>query len=215
MRVALCSILLLTAACGGELGTNLVGAPPEGYVVRTSTGADTTEGYPKGPYGGSEGETLPNMAFSGFFTSDQVEGGVHQQDYLEGITLEGIRDVEGYTHLLLTVGAEWCKPCREEAITLRNLYPDWQARGGFILGVITQDKSYNAAGRSVVEAWSRRFQTPYSLVHDPEGYITTTLNPSTVPVNLVVDLRTMTVLRARVGEDADTFVFFESLLQPE
>ncbi len=203
--------LLLAAGCGD----NLVGSPPPGFDPRVPPTAPEVIGYPEEPpegYGGSEGQVLPDMRFSGFFveTPSPVEG----LPYRDDIRLSDIRALEGYTHLLLNVAAEWCKPCREEADILPAFFESWAPRGGFLLGVINQDRLYNSADRRAVEGWARRYASNYPLAHDPEGWVASLLDPSTVPINLVVDLRTMRVLRARVGEDPDTFRFFDSLLAP-
>lgn len=205
----------LVAGCG-ELDTNVVGAPPEGFVPRVVESGPTA-GYPTEPpggFGGEEGDVIQNMVFSGFFSEDPVAGGVHQLEYRDGISFQDVREIGGYSHLLLNIGAEWCKPCRVEAVVLRGLYPSWAERGGYVLGVINQNQDYDSAGRFEVESWSRQYETPYTLVHDPEGYVAATLNPSTVPLNIVIDLETMEILRSKAGEDAETLTYFESLLGP-
>ncbi|MEO1230959.1 MAG: redoxin domain-containing protein [Myxococcota bacterium] len=197
-------------------GDNLVGAPPDGFKPRVPTEVTPTVGYPDPPaggeYGGNEGDVLPNMTFAGYLTSSPELGPVTGLEYKESITLEDVRQLEGYTHMLLTVAAEWCKPCREEAEILPELFDAWAKRGGYVLSVINQDRLYNTADKRAVDAWGKRYATNYTLTHDPEGWIANFLNPSTVPLNVVVDLETMTVLRSRVGEDRDTFRFFEQQL---
>lgn len=172
-------------------------------------------GYPEAPpegYSGDEGGILPNMRFRGYIAGGPSDVPVHELEYNEEVTFSDVREAQGFTHMLITVAAEWCKPCREEAEILPELYETWGARGGYVLGIINQDRLFNTADRRSVEDWSRRYQTNYTLTHDPEGFVAQEFAPSTVPLNVVVDLRTMKVLRSRVGEDPDTFRFFEDLL---
>jgi thiol-disulfide isomerase/thioredoxin len=209
--VALALVPLGLAACGD----NLVGAPPVGFEPPTTEDLDPTAGYPEAPpggYGGEQNDILRDMRFRGYRTDTPSEVPVHELKYDEDIRLSQIRNLEGYTHLLITVAAEWCKPCREEAEILPDFFREWAGRGGYVLGVINQDRWYNTADRASVEGWARRYGTNYTLVHDPEAYVTNEFNPSTVPLNVVVELRTMRILRVRVGEDPDTFRFFEQRL---
>lgn len=208
LGVALC----VTVGCGSDFSENVVGDPPEGYIPRAFEAIEGAEDYPVGVYGGDEGDIIRNMRFAGYFSDVPVEG-IHTTDFQESVTFQQIRELEGYTHMLLSVGAEWCKPCAEEAVTLRNAYPDWSAKGGFILSVMTQDRQRNAADRTVIDAWSRRFTTNYTLVVDPEGYVANDLASVSLPLNVVIDLETMTILRSVAREDPDTFRFFESLLR--
>lgn len=212
---ALGPALLVLTSFGVGCGDNLVGAPPLGYVSRAPNSSEPVAGYPAAPdegYGGEEGEILPNMAFSGYFTIAPDQGRVVESEYRETITLQDIRELDQYSHMLLTVAAEWCKPCREEAEILPERFDIWSQSGGYVLGVIDQDRNYNTADQNAVIAWGSRYNTNYTLTHDPQGWIADQFNPSTKPVNVVIDLRTMEVLRARVGEDRDTFRFFEEQL---
>lgn len=210
LRILSLALALPLVGCGD----NLVGAPPLGFSPRAPGRVDVV-GYPPAPdegYSGDEGGILPNMRFQGYLTEGPSEVPVHDLSYRETVTFSDIRAIEGHTHMLITVAAEWCKPCREEAEILPELYDEWGPRGGYVLGVLNQDRLYNTADRRSVEDWSRRYQSNYSLTHDPEGFVAQEFAPSTVPLNVVVDLRTMEVLRSRVGEDPDTFRFFEDLL---
>lgn len=206
--VPLLSALVLGPACGG----NLVGEPP---VDLPNPEGEEAEGYPEGPYGGAEGDVLDNMTFAGYFLTGPSATPAHENDYQERFSLQDIRDIGGYTHMLISVAAEWCKPCREEAETLPGLYEDWGARGGYVLSIISQDRQYQTAGRTSVDVWSLQYQINYSLAHDPEGWVAANFNPSAMPVNMVIDLETMEVLRSRAGEDPDTFRYFSSLLAPQ
>lgn len=203
--------MVIVAGCGD----NLVGAPPLGYEAREPEAVDPAEGYPEPPpqgYGGDEGDVLPDMRFAGYPTDAPSDVPVSELPFSDSVTLSGIRQLDGYTHMLLTVAAEWCKPCREEAEILPDLYREWAAKGGYVLGVINQDRLYNSATDTAVRSWSERYGTNYTLTFDPQGFVAAYLNPSTVPLNVVVDLRTMRVLRSRVGEDPDTFRFFDRVL---
>lgn len=207
--------LSLWAAAAG-CGENLVGAPPAGFQTRRPVAPDAVAGYPAAPpegYGGNEGEVLPNMGFQGFFSEGPSASTVTDLEF-RPFTLQDVRDLEGYTHMLITVAAEWCKPCREEAEVLPLYFERWATRGGYVLGILNQDHQYNAATRATVEGWANRYRTNYTLAEDPDAWVADFLAPTTVPLNVVVDLESMRVLRARAGEDPDTFRFFDDQLAP-
>lgn len=218
MTIRTLSIIVAFALGVAACGENMVGSPPSDYIPRAPSEGIESDDYPVEPpegYGGEEGEVVPNMLFQGYFTDRPSDVKVNDLEYLETIVLDDIRRLEGYSHMLLTVAAEWCKPCREEAEVLPEYFEQWAAKGGYVLGIINQDTNYNAADRRAVERWANRYKSNYTLVHDPENFIADWFAPTTVPLNVVIDLETMTVLRSRVGEDPDTFNFFERLLDQE
>lgn len=194
-------------------GENFVGNPPDGFQPSSTIDAIPVEGYPEGPYGPAEGDVLVNMSFDGYFTANPSAVRVSDLEFREGISFDEVRNLEGYSHMLLTVAAEWCKPCREEAVILPQLFDDWATRGGYVLSVMTQDIRYNTASRENIDDWARRYNTNYTMTFDANGDVASTLNPSTVPLNVVIELDSMTILRRRAGEDPDTFRFFEQLLR--
>ncbi len=209
-------IAFALAACGD----NIVGEPPEGWHSRMVTPPMPTDGgmvvnaYPEGPYGTGEGDIMQPGTFSGYFNTSADDGLAVEKTYRNDITLQEIRQLEGFTHALIVVGAEWCKPCREEAEALPGFYKDkWSSKGGYLLGILTQDRNFGPANQGVIEDWGEKYHTNYTLVHDPTDYISSVFAPPTVPFNVVVDLKTMKILRSKVGEDPSIFRFFEEQLE--
>lgn len=171
--------------------------------------------YPAGPYGGGVGDTISNMRFHGYVNDHPDEGPVEDGEYLEDYTLQDIRELGDYDYLLINVAAEWCSGCRIEAQRLGGLYTPWANRRGYLMSVITQDDSGASAQRRHLERWVASYPINYTMVFDPDDAIYDQVGPESLPLNLIIDLRTMEILHRVIGEDFGVFNTFESLLPGE
>lgn len=209
--------LLLGALLVAGCGDNIVGEPPAHLLVERDAGEvdpdrdGGTPTYPVGPYGGSEGDVLENAVFAGYLTGEPVDS-IRGQEYLPTVTLEDIRDLEGYDYLLFNVAADWCAECKLEAREFPAQYASWAPRGGLLLSVVIEDTNARPATKQVLDNWIRSQRPTYTTLHDPTSFVNRVLVPPTLPLNVVVELETMRILRAQVGTDPAVFDYFESLL---
>lgn len=202
---------LLALACdpnivGTPLDSGLV--PEDGGPLPDAGGAD----YPPGPYGTTVGDVLPNMIFAGYLTPTPAGAPVSGLPYTDPVTLADLRAAGIYRYLLLNVAAEWCVPCQAEAEVLPAKYTAWASKGGLVASVLTEDSNVLLATKRNLDDWIRAYDTNYTMLHDPRGEVSRILAPPTMPLNLVVDLTTMRILRRQTGDDPEVFVDFEARL---
>ncbi len=206
-RTVLRTLGLSAAFALAGCGDNVVGGDPSPDAgMNVGPG-----GYPAGPYGVEENQVLQNLTFAGFLTAapstDLLQG-----TYVDAVSLDDLRRITGYRYLILNVAAEWCTPCKMEAQVLPAKFSRWAERGGLVLGVLTENAQVEPATRERLEAWVRSYQTNYTMVHDPRGEIARVLAPATMPLNLFIDMESMTILRRRVGDDPQFFDYVDGRL---
>lgn len=210
-------LLLLTLAVAGPLAcsANLVGERPDSGADVPDSGLDAgveDNPYPEGPYGGFLNDTLENFSFNGYINAHPSEGAVETSGYVEGFTLQDIRRLGTYDYLLINVAAEWCSGCRVEAQQIPSLYEGWANKRGYVMSVMTQQDNGALAEKSHLDAWVSAYPINYTMVHDPGNFIYGKIGPDVLPLNLIIDLRTMKILNKVFGEDFAVFETFESLL---
>ena len=92
-------------------------------------------------------------------------------------------------------------------------FEELRDEGLVILGALFQDAQRNPASLDDVERWIGNFDTNFPMVADPEIQMAIYASPSTAPLNLVVDSRTMKILRKYIGDQATVmWPFIESEL---
>ncbi len=208
-RILYCVGLLI--ACD----PNYVGFQVDATIIDPTADAGPRDDYPQGPYGAAEGDTIANMVFQGYWNAEPGEGLVSASGY-EEVSLSRIRALRslGYQYLLLNVSGEWCVPCQQEARILPGKFSAWAQRGGYVLGIIVEDKRFRVATKETLDVWVDLFQMNYTMVHDPQAFVRDQIAPAAMPTNLMIELETMRVLRRSVGEDPSFFDFFEQTLGP-
>jgi hypothetical protein len=73
-------------------------------------------------------------------------------------------------------------------------------RGLVILSTLFQDGQRNPADMADLERWIANFQPNFPMVADPELELGLYASPDSAPLNLLVDARTMKILRKYVGD---------------
>lgn len=217
------NVLLVLGFCAGFFGCgkNLVGERPDtGTSMPADAGPEVDAGmetnpYPDGPYGGFAGDTIPNFSFSGYVNDHASDGPVEESGYVEGFDFQDIRRLGRYDYMLINIAAEWCQGCRVEAQQIPGLYPPWADKRGYVMSVITQDARSGPALKRHLDAWISTYPINFTMVHDPQGFIDSEIGPAVLPLNIIVDLRTMKILNLVYGEDFAIFETFEGLLPGE
>ncbi len=204
------SLALWTSLALVGCGSNVVGTGPD---AGTNGGADqgVVEGYPPGPYGINEGDVIQNMTFSGFVNASPDDGVVDQSGFEQTVSLSDFRDM-GYRYLLFNVAAIWCVSCQVEATAFPGKFRDWAPKGGYLLSILIEDAQMNPATTTHLDQWVRMYQPNYTMLHDPQGTVQDVLAPPNLPVNVMIELSTMKIIRIRNGDDPEFFQFFEERL---
>ena len=104
--------------------------------------------------------------------------------------------------LLLSVGAGWCMPCREETPDFQVAFEAHQAEGLGIVQVMFQDNASNPATTLFCENWEEEFSTTFPVLIDPVNITMGYFEQSEAPLNLVMD-RDGKVLWSDVGKIDD------------
>ena len=109
---------------------------------------------------------------------------------------------EGKKLLVYNVAAFWCSPCKEEAREFQSaLVPKYAPRGVAFLTVVLQDSGLNAADDDDVDNWIRAFRLTFPVARDPESWSARIFDPSSMPLNMIVNLETMKVEEKIIGAD--------------
>ena len=202
--------MLLAAVWVTACDSNVVGQAGDGGADSGTTPPDQT--YPEGPYGKTVGEILRNMSFKGYANLSPADGIVSKDTAFEDFALGDARELSEYRYALINAAAEWCAPCRDEAQALPAKFTAWAPKGGYVIGILTQDDSFNPAQQGNVDAWIRQYDTNYTMLSDPHTEIDNEIAPVSMPLNIMVDLETMKIERIATGDDPEFFNFFERRL---
>lgn len=180
--------LLLSSACSSSNPPNAVPATDTGTTedVATQPAALT---YPEGPYGLARGNVFPNLQFKGYRDGKGEWTDIRMLDYYDP---DGSR---GINAIYITVSAEWCPVCKEDAKVL----PDWytthyKPRGARFITSILETGDRKPATKAAVDAWVSLYKPNFDIVADPDAE-TFPDSFTALPVNFEIDPRTMTVFR--------------------
>jgi cytochrome c biogenesis protein CcmG/thiol:disulfide interchange protein DsbE len=94
--------------------------------------------------------------------------------------------------VVLNFWASWCKPCKEEAPHLEQVWRDERTRGLVVLGLDSKDFRQDA------RRFVRRFDWTFPVVFDGEGDVSKTYGVTGYPETFVID-RAGRVVDAIVG----------------
>lgn len=151
----------------------------------SSAGSSSAAEYPAGPYGVGEGDTIANLVFTDL-------GG-------RSVELASIRGGDKRALLLYATGT-WCFSCKPEVAWLN----DKIARGDsdvVPLAVVLEDNRYERADAATARRWSEALDAQFQVVIDPNGALDSFRASGVVPMNLVIDTRTMRIVHAQYQFD--------------
>jgi hypothetical protein len=145
--------------------------------------------YPDGPYGLAKGNVFPNLRFKGYREAKGEWTDIQMLDYYDPDASRGINAI------YITVSAEWCPVCKEDAKVLPYWYEShYRPRGARFITSILETYDRRPATQAAVDAWVSAYSPNFDIVADPEA----TTFPETftaLPVNFEIDPRTMVVFR--------------------
>ncbi len=202
---AIFSSLLLSGGCG----SNTPEIPDE-LLTPVSTGSGN---YPGGPYGAEAGDTIENLSFTGWRNPLAVG---RDPARLETLSFSDFFDPdgeEGFELILLNTAAAWCQPCRIEHADLPDRNATYGADGLVIFSLLFQNADGEPATTDDLSLWTNAFDTDFPIALDPDFQMGRYGPAETPPTNLVVDARTMKILRRFDGnQEGPLWAFIEQEL---
>jgi peroxiredoxin len=108
---------------------------------------------------------------------------------LQGVP-KSLADYRGQV-LLLNIWATWCTPCKAEMPSMQRLYDQVQDDDFRVLAVsIDRPRSDHDPANPLggeLKAFADSLGLTFTILHDPEGEITTTYQAAGVPASFIVD----------------------------
>ena len=144
--------------------------------------------YPLGPYGVVEGAAIENLRFTAASGHD--------------VALADLHASANNQLLLLSTAAGWCTACIEEQPALQHLYSTHAAHGLVVLVALFENDTFGVADSALAAAWQRRYGLQFPVVADPTFSLARYYDRRLTPMNMIVDLGTMEILRVTTGWDA-------------
>ena len=163
-------------------------------------GADTCKAngaaYAKGPCGTDAPLPIANYAFTGRLAGiDSPITTFHLADYYNP---DGAKP---YKYLFVTVSAFWCGGCKEEAKQLNTMKDTYGPKGVFIMTDLAQKLDQQPSDQNDLDVWIKSYALQTAVVNDPDFALSRFFDVAQMPLNLVVDLKTMVILKKFVGAD--------------
>jgi hypothetical protein len=225
--VTLTAGVVLWASCSGDTGSLFL-APgldagasgvPGTTIDADMPGAIDSDGsaYPSANIGGrpksatQAGQIFPNLTFPGVLSAATA-------DTQAVVSMSDYYDPQGLRYDLLHVIAifMWCPHCNNETYNLATI-AGWQASQRVAVIQIAMQGYNNATGASPtwsdLQKWATDHDIAFPVLMDGQGAQLSAYFPvSAVPVNIVVNPRTMEVLAVDVGEVDDNQAYEQGFL---
>jgi thiol-disulfide isomerase/thioredoxin len=163
----------LLAACGGTGDGN--------------TDGEMRGAYPAGPYGMGEDTVIESLPF--LMPDGQTR------------TLEDVWKDNTKKLMLITTSAGWCTACIDEQPALKEYHQNYGPKGLFILEAVFEDGAYMPATVEYTASWKRQYDLPFEVVADVDFKLGRYYNRELSPMNMIVDVTTMKILRITSGFD--------------
>lgn len=195
MRATWIGLVLALGAFG--CGTNVPDVPPE--LLAPGSGCSATD-YPEQGIGSEEGDVVKNVCFTGYRAPHRVAAAPENRETIAFSDYYDPAGTKGVGLLLINTSAIWCSACVSEHHSLPDYQTELGDQGLVILSTLFQDASRNAASLEDLERWIAKFGTNFPMVTDPELELGAYASPASAPLNMLVDPRSMKILRKYVGD---------------
>jgi thiol-disulfide isomerase/thioredoxin len=185
---------LLGCSSSSPTATYDAGAPTEGGTANNCQANGAT--YPAGPCGINKGQPIADLVFQG------KTGGTSAPTTT--VTFDSLYDPtgsKGNKLLLLDVSALWCMACKGEAMAMPTLETSYAGKGVVFMTVVAENDSNDPASAADVDSWITAYGLTSLVVDDPTLSTEAYFDRSQMPLNMIVDLRTMTIVTKLVGYD--------------
>ena len=171
-------------ACGGEDGGD-----NGGDVCLTEASGDRST-YPVAPYGTSECAVIDNHSFTTADGSTLSLGDIYA-------------DADAKV-LLLTTSAGWCPACIEEQPTLEAWHNTYGSQGLRVVGTLFADENDSPVGAEYAANWINNYSLTFPVVADTEQVLSAYYDSSKAPMNMIINVATMQIVRVIIGADTAT-----------
>jgi hypothetical protein len=179
--------------------------------------SSTWAAYPAGPYGTSRGATIENLSFSGWMRPD-IAG--YDPAKFETVRLSDFYDPDGHTGvklLAINASAVWCSVCRAEYADMKDnqVYSTSRPLGLEILGALFEDNAFFPAQPQDLKNWGKlsAHSVTFPLVLDPGFKLGAYFDSDATPLNMLIDVRTMTIVQVTMGYSPTYWSQVQNVLQ--
>jgi hypothetical protein len=179
-----------------------------GNVGATSSRA----AYPAGPFGTTRGATIENLSFLGWKHPD-VAG--YDPTKFETVRLSDFYDPDGQSGvklLAINASAVWCGVCRREYQEMHSndVYGKLHPLGLEILGTLFEDNAFFPAQPQDLKNWgvASAHAVKFPLVLDPGFKVGAYFDSDATPLNMLIDVRTMTIVQITMGISDPTSAYW-------
>jgi hypothetical protein len=208
-RFALLSLVVgSSVGCGDDpfFGTDPVHGPPGNPAADASCEkpcrlADKTPGYPTCGCGTQSGNLIDDYEFQG---KNAASGGVAAPK--QTIRLGDFFDPDGKKgnrFLVLSVSALWCVACKNEATQLPALHAKYGSKGVVFMTDLMQSASPKPSTDTDLDLWIKSFKLDTWVVRDDLQVLASFFDPSQMPLNMIIDLKTMQMVKVFIGASLD------------
>jgi hypothetical protein len=173
--------------------------------------------YPAGPYGTSRGATIENLSFLGWRHPDAAG---YDPAKFELVRLSDFYDPDGHTGvklLAINASAVWCSVCRAEYADMNTaqIYSSLQPMGLEILGTLFEDNAYYPAQPQDLTNWGvlSAHSVKFPLGLDPGFKLGKYFDSDATPLNMLIEVRTMTIVQVTMGYSPTYWTQTQALLQ--
>ena len=226
--------VLLSAGCAAEAPLPTLGARPPEHGdggVQVPESSDTVNAdvnpistekapgiknshYPEAPYGTRRGATMADLAFVGWRNPSAA---AHDAAATETIRLSDFYNPDGANgieYILLNAVTVWCSVCRLEYEELedKGTYASYSTRGLEIIGVLFEDNNGDPPTYRDLSNWSERYNVAFPFVTDPGFKTGVYFDRDATPMNMIIDARTMEIVRTMTGYDPAIYEQIDRLL---
>lgn len=178
------SLAVLLTACGAEDGQQIQSTSESDEASEAAPGI-----YPEGPFGIDIGDTMADLTFV-----------THEG---ESLSFDTIRQGPRQDFMLIFVSAGWCSRCGIHMPTLIETADTYGPLGLFTAVSIYESRSYGPPSGRDAENFRRAYSLELPVFADRDAALTRYFETIEMPMVLVVDLRTMTLLYKQTVWDAD------------
>jgi hypothetical protein len=189
----------LAALCLLACGSNAPEVPQE--LLEGTTGCQAPD-YPDRGFGAELGDVVDNACFIGYRAPDRVASDAAHRETVAFSDYYDPAGTKGVSLLLVNTAAIWCSACVAEHGSLPEHARALAPQGLVILSTLFQDGQRNAATLDDLERWIDNFQPNFPMVADPDLQLAAYASPASAPLNMLVDPRSMKILRKYVGDQS-------------
>lgn len=188
VRRLLAASLVASIAAGVGACSSSSSGVSAGFSCRPS---GVAEAYPLETGCGTEaGDVLANYSFTGRLTgSTSARQTIKMSDFHDPDGKKGL------SYMVVNVSAFWCQYCKEEAPELAKLDAAYKSKGVVWLTVVEQDADRAPATDAQVDAWISTYGLVTPAVGDPQQILSGFFNPDLMPLNMIIDLKTMKIVK--------------------